>query len=379
MKMLNPEKNMFDWAIETDLGVVPYSLEQTVMYSAYTKFAEYALLNNLTLTSLDCNLYRFDFDKVTEWALKEGFLLALNDTWIEGSRGEEKLKISGRLFAKPNCLVYLTDVQVRIFGYSKEMVGETWAALQKLGKLKNSKKLQKFKIITRNQDGFTSTNLGECRDELVVDNYSAEIQAQIPYIKENLASENPRGRLVILRGVPGSGKTTFLKGLAAQTSPEDMQIFLLPPNLIQELNGPDFANFLLEEFRDNDFEDSDGIIKKKKSTVIIIEDGDFCLLDRGADNMGTISSLLNICDGVMGAVLNIKVIVTTNADTQGIDKALLRKGRLLSHLHIDLLPSKEASRIFKRLTGADVDFNGKQTLADVYSAAADYKEKNNVK
>jgi hypothetical protein len=64
--------------------------------------------------------------------------------------------------------------------------------------------------------------------------------------------------------------------------------------------------------------------------VVILEDAESLLMQRGADNQENLSNLLNISDGFLGEMLKLHVICTINCPMDKIDPAILRPGRLLA-------------------------------------------------
>jgi ATP-dependent 26S proteasome regulatory subunit len=92
--------------------------------------------------------------------------------------------------------------------------------------------------------------------------------------------------------------------------------------------------------------------------------------------MSTISSLLNYTDGIFGAMMDIRIIATTNADTINFDTALTRPGRLCSHVYIDLLKPERASAVYKRLTkGKEKVYTDPVSLAQIYMDSYEGKDK----
>jgi len=136
---------------------------------------------------------------------------------------------------------------------------------------------------------------------------------------------------------------------------------IIPSNMIQSIIDPSLVNVLLDVT-------SDHIVPK----VLIIEDADECLTTRGADNISAISALLNLSDGILGHLLNLRIVVTTNRSVKDIDKAVMRPGRLCKRIEIGHLNNEQALKVYKRLTGKDDNpFGSKSnwTLAETYSAA----------
>jgi SpoVK/Ycf46/Vps4 family AAA+-type ATPase len=104
----------------------------------------------------------------------------------------------------------------------------------------------------------------------------------------------------------------------------------------------------------------------------IVEDGDDILVPRAADNMSAITALLNFGDGIIGALLDVKVIVTTNAKSVEMDSAILRRGRLSARVEVGPLSPDKATEVFRRLNGEDApEITNKMILAEVYGVARD--------
>jgi hypothetical protein len=156
-------------------------------------------------------------------------------------------------------------------------------------------------------------------------------------------------KLVLLHGVPGSGKTNYIKYiLNSITSSKKIYI---PPYLVNSMADPAFFP----------------IIKREKESIIIIEDAEKILINRedSADN-SIISILLNLCDGIMADVLNFKIIATFNTDEDKIDAALKRKGRMFLKYKFDSLSEEKTKHLFYKLYGAEPP-KKKMTLAEIYN------------
>jgi ATP-dependent 26S proteasome regulatory subunit len=85
--------------------------------------------------------------------------------------------------------------------------------------------------------------------------------------------------------------------------------------------------------------------------------------------MSTITSLLNLSDGILGSIIDIKMIISTNADIGEMDQAILRPGRLCKNIHVGALPYEQANRVYHRLMKDDtVHLNEKRhyTVAEIY-------------
>ena len=112
---------------------------------------------------------------------------------------------------------------------------------------------------------------------------------------------------------------------------------------------------------------------KNKPIVFIMEDSDAVIAKRQSDNMSSISSLLNLGDGILGHLFRVHLLCSCNSGKMDFDPALVRRGRLCRQVEISSLNKEHSEQIFKRLTG---DENKKipgelknYTLADVYHMA----------
>lgn len=103
--------------------------------------------------------------------------------------------------------------------------------------------------------------------------------------------------------------------------------------------------------------------------VLVLEDADKVLVNRAAGDMAAISSLLNLGDGILGGVINARILATTNASKLEMDPATRRPGRLCSHVDVGTLDAEHATAVLRRLTGKNITANKPVTLAQVYFAA----------
>lgn len=190
-------------------------------------------------------------------------------------------------------------------------------------------------------------------------NYSDDVLEGFDYVVNQLNSKKPFGRLVILYGPPGTGKTHLLRGMFESLNLEKSKFIFLQPEFLFKHSVSALTRLLLDASEDGD------------ALILLIEDADDCLVPRQTDNMVAVSTLLNLADGFIGNMLDIRVIATTNASKLGIDGALRRPGRLCRIMEVGLLAAGKANEIVKKLTGKDGTFKTSVTLAEVYAAAAE--------
>jgi SpoVK/Ycf46/Vps4 family AAA+-type ATPase len=109
--------------------------------------------------------------------------------------------------------------------------------------------------------------------------------------------------------------------------------------------------------------------------VLVLEDADQVITERNMSNMSSISAVLNLSDGIVGKLLNLRILATSNTKVgaSGFDSAALRKGRLTAHIKVGKLDASFANRVFQRLTGTEkAPFGRAETLADIYNGAKEF-------
>jgi hypothetical protein len=221
------------------------------------------------------------------------------------------------------------------------------------------------------QGGLTTQSIGLGAVPLIEENYNKEVIEGFSSIVEDLNKPDPLGRLVIFDGPPGTGKTYLIRALLSQLPKH--KFLLLPSNMADSLSGPELLKTLIEESDCAENEELDNLLGKKEKdnrpTVLVIEDADKCLSHRGADNISAISAILNLSDGIIGNLLDLRIICTTNVDSQEIDEALLRTGRLSARIEVNLLDVKQAKAVYDRVGGTKEQLWDKKfySLSDIYA------------
>jgi len=172
-------------------------------------------------------------------------------------------------------------------------------------------------------------------------------------IQEFLLQENGSG-LCLLHGKPGCGKTFYIRKLLSDLVESGKEVLYLPSSYVGALADPQFVPFLLT----------------KKNSILIIEDAEMALRSRDDyGNSQSVSNLLNLSDGCLGDIFNIKILCTFNTDKDNLDQALLRKGRLSVIYEFNPLSIEESNNLLAKL-GKPLQ-NKSLSLAEIYNLEVD--------
>jgi len=172
-------------------------------------------------------------------------------------------------------------------------------------------------------------------------------------IKERLAKENDKG-IVLLHGLPGTGKTTYLRYLIGNLK---KKVMFVSPSVAGNLMNPEFMDLLLDN----------------PNAVLVIEDAENIIMDRKYSSYSSVSNLLNISDGLLSDCLNVQIICTFNSELGLVDNALLRKGRLIARYEFGKLSVDKARKLSNHL-GLKTDINRPMTLAEITNPEDNYQQ-----
>lgn len=213
-------------------------------------------------------------------------------------------------------------------------------------------------VLTKDEGGLGLTSLESEPIPFEHTNYMPDVFEKYNHIINDLNNYAPCGRLIILHGSPGSGKSYLLRSLLTKV-PKALFV-VIPPAMIAHLSDPDLMTSIISSRNENE---------NSGPSILMVEDADNCLLPRGSDNISEINNLLNFGDGILGSLLDVRIIATTNANKLEFDKALLRAGRLCQSINIGMLSPVQADAVYQRLTGRSKTYEKPMVLADIYADA----------
>jgi len=214
-------------------------------------------------------------------------------------------------------------------------------------------------MLKANREGVRFAEIGTAGRALRRENYAAAVLRDIDHVTHDIEAADPCGRIVLLTGPPGSGKTHLIRAVLVSAK-RPRFVVLQPGDLRSFLNASPLG--ALAEFVEDE--------ASGRPIVLIVEDADDCLVPRGTDNMSQIAALLNLSDGLVGSAFDIRVLATTNAKVTEVDSAILRPGRLCRRIEVPALEPDHATAVLRGLLGAEprAVFRKPVTLAEVYAA-----------
>ncbi len=170
---------------------------------------------------------------------------------------------------------------------------------------------------------------------------------------------NENQGLVLFHGLPGTGKTYYIRHLLREMAISNKIIIYMPPNMVDHLVEPSFMTFLSNTVSDYSADD--------QFCVLLIEDAEPLLATRETSGrIQGITNLLNMTDGLLNDMLKLQIICTFNVDLKELDAALLRPGRLIARKEFKALQELDANLLAQRL-GIKHHFSAPATLSEIYA------------
>ena len=196
-----------------------------------------------------------------------------------------------------------------------------------------------------------------CR--LSPDQLALHYGADFPAWEENLVEALDRRStgITLLRGEPGTGKTSYLRHLVARLVATH-EFYYLPVTHANWLADPRTVGFWTKAVK----------AEEDKRHVLILEDAEELLMERGPDNRNAVSTLLNSADGLLGDYLRLHIILTINAPVDRIDAALRRPGRLIALREFHRLDRTQALCL-AQARDIELPVQADYSLAEIYHSS----------
>jgi hypothetical protein len=259
----------------------------------------------------------------------------------------DKIRFSKTLFVLGNKIVIrmMEDWSDVYFDTSNYDLATTILTEFKTYKAPEKEKDYEINIISLNNNNLDLKTLSIKPTTLDIDlYYNDDFKAIDTIIKERLCKENDKG-IVLLHGLPGTGKTTYLRYLIGNLK---KKVMFVAPSVAGNLMNPEFIDLLLDN----------------PNSVLVIEDAENIIKDRRYSSESSVSNLLNISDGLLSDCLNVQIVCTFNSEIGLVDNALLRKGRLIARYEFEKLSIGKARKLNDHL-GLKTIINKPMTLAEI--------------
>ncbi len=280
---------------------------------------------------------------------KEQFAARIKQSYQYGTLARKKKDYeysTSLLVMDNNCILEFGYAYCEILhnGAGAEFITEVTAFVKKF-RQKQPREKPEISLITRYGSGYDLNDMEIKKTKLDLNLYYEDDFADIDAtIQKRLNKQDDKG-IVLLHGLPGTGKTTYLRYLIGRLK---KKVLFVSPAIAGSITQPGFVELLIEN----------------PNSVLVIEDAENIIMDRRLSGDSTVSNLLNLSDGLLADCLNVQVICTFNSDLSAIDSALLRKGRLIARYEFNRLSVQKAQRLSRHL-GFEAEIYKPMSIAEI--------------
>ncbi len=259
---------------------------------------------------------------------------------------KKSLYITTIILLKDNCLVELGGDYCEIL-HTHEDYDMANTLVKEASRFKRREKKKDFEInlIAKNNYGPELKSMEIKKTKLNLNLYYEDDFIEVDSTIQNRLMKKDDKGIVLLHGLPGTGKTTYLRYLIGRLK---KKVLFLSPTVAGNIMNPDFMDLLIDN----------------PNSILIIEDAENIIMDRRISNDSSVSNLLNISDGLLADFLSVQLVCTFNHPISMVDSALMRKGRLIAKYEFGKLSMEKAQKLSRHL-GFDTVVNRPMTLAEI--------------
>ena len=222
-------------------------------------------------------------------------------------------------------------------------------------RIRQKKDPKEISLIVKDGNGLCLKNMEVKNAKLDIDLYYNDDFAPIDNLIRNRLNKTDDKGIVLLHGLPGTGKTTYLRYLVSKVK---KKVMFISPSVAGEMTNPDLIELLIDN----------------PNSLLIVEDAENIVMNRRYNSSSSVSTLLNISDGLLSDFLNVQLICTFNSELAHIDEALMRKGRLIAHYEFGKLSVKKSKRLAQHLK-QDLNISQPMSLAEITNANVSSNER----
>lgn len=189
------------------------------------------------------------------------------------------------------------------------------------------------------------------------------------------------GKIILLHGAPGTGKTSFIRAISRQWTHWCHTSYVTDPDVFLGLSG---AMLNVVTWRYESYIQAD-VLPENAYHLVVLEDVDE-LIDQDAKRRSgqALSRLLNLGDGVLGQSSNLLLCLTTNVPMEQLHGAVSRAGRCMAQIEFKNFTLKEANEWLRYHNISEEDISKIErknyySLAELYQIGSNFKQLKTVK
>ncbi len=290
----------------------------------------HAILEQYKINEIDVVSTQEYSRRIGEYCYSSYLIALTDDLWVFHGAGEHEQEGTSILYSNETPKEKVKYLQTFVKGFEDVPLND--GKIYLLHKYDYGFDLKGYDVVEPNCD--------------IKQHYNDDFEDINTKIINRLNTTNDKG-LVLLHGKPGTGKTFYIRYL---TKKVNKKMIFLSPEVSQHISSPEFIT-ILSEF---------------PNSIIIIEDAENVIKTRKSGGSSAISNLLNLTDGLLADCLKIQLICSFNTDVSQIDKALLRKGRLIAMYEFKELKHQKANNLAVSL-GKKLPIINDATLAEIFN------------